>query len=71
MNKDVFIMMQQPPILLVEDNAIIQRITASDLEWRGYEVVIAGTAAEAIEQLHSQKFGLILMDVGLPGTAFS
>tara|TARA_B100001996_G_C18607947_1_gene572577 strand:- start:77 stop:463 length:387 start_codon:yes stop_codon:yes gene_type:complete len=59
-------MMQSPPILLVEDNAIIQRITASDLEWRGHEVVIAGTAAEALEELNGQKFGLILMDVGLP-----
>ncbi len=67
MNQDVFIMMQPPPILLVEDNAIIQRITASDLEWRDYEVVIAGTAAEALEQLNRQTFGLILMDVGLPG----
>ncbi len=60
-------MMQQPPILLVEDNAIIQRITASDLERANYSVIIAGTAAEALEQLYSQKFGLILMDVGLPG----
>ncbi len=49
------------------DNTIIQRITASDLERLDYSVVIAGTAAEALEQLNGQKFGLILMDVGLPG----
>ncbi len=67
MNKDVFFMMQILPILLVEDNVIIQRITASDLDRANYSVIIAGTAAEALEQLYSQKFGLILMDVGLPG----
>ncbi len=60
-------MMQPLPILLVEDNAIIQRITASDLERLDYSVVTAGTAAEALKQLNDQKFGLILMDVGLPG----
>ncbi len=42
-------MMQPLPILLVEDNAIIQRITASDLERLDYSVVTAGTAAEALK----------------------
>ncbi len=30
-------------------------------------MVIASTAAEALKQLNGQAFGLILMDVGLPG----
>ena len=59
-------MMQQLPILLVEDTAIIQRVTTSDLERRGYFVIAASTKAEALSHLYTERFGLILMDVGLP-----
>ena len=53
-------------ILLVEDNPHIRQINAKLLALRGYEVLQAGTAAEAREQLRWHPADLVVLDVLLP-----
>lgn len=53
-------------ILLAEDNAVNQRVTAGILEKRGHKIVIAQNGREAIQAWQSQPFDVILMDVQMP-----
>ena len=56
-------------ILLVEDEAIVRKVTAEVLESAGYRVVIARGAAEALEayRRHPGPPDLLLADVVMPG----
>lgn len=54
-------------ILLIEDNAANQILFRAVLERAGYEIAIAGSAAEARQSLKGRMPDLILMDVQLPG----
>jgi two-component system KDP operon response regulator KdpE len=53
-------------ILLVDDEASIQRAVGPLLRSRGYEVDIAGTGAQALETFGQRKPSLIVLDLGLP-----
>ena len=53
-------------ILLVEDNRINQQFVIALMEEFGFVTTIANNGKEAIEQLMSQRFDLILMDVQMP-----
>ena len=53
-------------ILLVEDNAVNQKLAMRLLEKRGYQVVIAGNGIEALAALERETFDLVLMDVQMP-----
>jgi two-component system KDP operon response regulator KdpE len=53
-------------ILLVDDEASIQRAVGPLLRSRGYEVDIAGTGAQALELFALRKPALIVLDLGLP-----
>ncbi|MFY9727249.1 MAG: response regulator [Bryobacteraceae bacterium] len=53
-------------ILLVEDNTVNQIVARKLLERRGHEVTVAGNGREALEQIDTQAFDLILMDVQMP-----
>jgi two-component system sensor histidine kinase/response regulator len=53
-------------ILLVEDNAVNQRLAARLLERRGHTVEIAGNGREALVALEKQSFDLVFMDVQMP-----
>jgi two-component system KDP operon response regulator KdpE len=57
---------QLPRILLVDDEAAIQRALGPLLRARGYEVDIAGTGAEALDFLASRAPALVVLDLGLP-----
>lgn len=59
--------MTQNPILVVEDNAINQRVLGDILLSFGYQPAIAGSGEKALEILKHQTFSLVLMDVRLPG----
>ena len=59
-------MTQQPRILLVDDEAAIQRALGPLLRARGYEVDIAGTAGEALDLVASRTPALVVLDLGLP-----
>lgn len=54
-------------ILLVEDNKINQMITQKMLENKGISCVIIDSGEEAIENVKTNQYDLILMDVHLPG----
>ncbi len=53
----------------MEDEAFVRRTTAEVLESAGYILVIAGTAAEALEacRMYSAPVDLLLTDVVMPG----
>jgi two-component system, cell cycle response regulator DivK len=54
-------------ILVVEDNEANQLLVQAVLELEGYQVEVAGSAPEALDQLQASAPDLILMDVQLPG----
>lgn len=54
-------------ILLVEDNKINQMITQKMLERKGISCVIIDNGEDAIENVRTNNYDLILMDVHLPG----
>ena len=53
-------------ILLVEDNAVNQRLACILITRQGYEVEVASDGVEALEHLQQQSFDLVLMDVQMP-----
>jgi len=56
-------------ILLVEDEDAVRRLAQTVLRARGYQVLVADTAEEALEvaRAHSERIHLLLTDVVLPG----
>jgi signal transduction histidine kinase/CheY-like chemotaxis protein len=53
-------------VLLVEDNAVNQRLAARLLEKRGHHVVVAANGREAMAALEKDNYDLVLMDVQMP-----
>ena len=54
-------------ILLVEDNAVNQRLAARLIEKRGFLVTVAADGKAALAELKKESFDLVLMDVEMPG----
>ena len=54
-------------VLLVEDNAVNQRLAQALLQHSGHTAVLAGNGSEAIAALAREQFDLVLMDVQMPG----
>lgn len=55
-----------PRILLVDDDTAIQRATAPLLRSYGYDVEVAGTAAEALKSFVGRQPDVVILDLGLP-----
>lgn len=53
-------------ILLVEDNAVNQKLALRLLDQMGYRADVAGNGLEAIEALERQTYDVALMDVQMP-----
>jgi two-component system, sensor histidine kinase and response regulator len=53
-------------VLVVEDNAVNQRLAVRMLEKRGHRVTVAGNGREALDALAKDTFDLVLMDVQMP-----
>jgi signal transduction histidine kinase/CheY-like chemotaxis protein/HPt (histidine-containing phosphotransfer) domain-containing protein len=53
-------------ILVCEDNAVNQRLTARIVERRGHVVVVVGTGQAALDALLRTRFDLVLMDLQMP-----
>jgi CheY-like chemotaxis protein len=58
---------QRALILVVEDNPANQLLIQFTLEASGFQVEVAGSAADALESIGRQRPALILMDIQLPG----
>jgi two-component system KDP operon response regulator KdpE len=59
--------MSTPTILVVDDEPQIRRVMRTTLVAQGYEVSDARTGDEALDLLRSEKYGLVLLDVNMPG----
>jgi two-component system KDP operon response regulator KdpE len=57
-----------PGVLVVDDDRAIRLVARFILEGAGYAVTEAGTAAEALESLHTARwvFAVVLLDYTLP-----
>ena len=55
------------PILLAEDDAAIAEPLARALIREGHDCVIAPTGPEALDEALSGDYGLLILDLGLPG----
>ncbi len=53
-------------ILLVEDNAVNQKLAVKILEKRGHRVVVAENGKEALDAVSRENFHVVLMDVQMP-----
>src|SRR5262249_21135596 len=53
-------------VLLVEDNAVNQRLGMRLLEKRGHSVVVASNGQEALDAVAREAFDVVLMDVQMP-----
>jgi PAS domain S-box-containing protein len=53
--------------MIVEDDPGVARLQQLRLERAGYDVVVAATAAEALEKVRSTNVDLLLLDHNLPG----
>lgn len=53
-------------ILLVDDEAPIQRMLEFPLKKDGYDVVIAGDGEEALEKFNADDFDLVVLDIMMP-----
>lgn len=53
-------------ILIIEDEAAIQKILSEPLTFAGYKVTTTSDGLEGINVFHEQNFDLILLDIMLP-----
>lgn len=62
-------MVEQPAVLLVEDEPILRRMAAIIIDHAGWNVVEASSAAEALKLLADHPaVGVLFTDTELPGT---
>jgi two-component system chemotaxis sensor kinase CheA len=55
------------PVLVIDDSLTTRMLEQSILESAGYQVSLATSAEDAIEQARETRFGLFLVDVEMPG----
>src|SRR5436309_9135587 len=59
-------MSRLPRILLVDDEAAIQRAVVPLLRSRSYDVEVAGTGADALVRFEAHPPDVVVLDLGLP-----
>jgi heterodisulfide reductase subunit A len=59
--------MASKPILVVDDEPIVRESIRDWLKDAGYTVITAETGEEALELVSHNDFGVIILDVRLPG----
>ena len=55
------------PILIVDDEPIVRESIRDWLKDAGYQVATAETGEQALEMVQEEDFGVVLLDVRLPG----
>ncbi|MFJ2692578.1 ATP-binding protein [Pseudomonas sp. NPDC087336] len=63
---DAHVPQRRARVLLVEDNPVNQLVAKGMLGKLGCDVVVAAHGAEALDQLESRDFDLVLMDCNMP-----
>jgi two-component system KDP operon response regulator KdpE len=58
--------MRKPLVLVVDDEAPIQRFVRAELEAQGYRVLTAGGGAEALARVEDDRPDLVLLDLMMP-----
>jgi two-component system chemotaxis sensor kinase CheA len=58
---------QRPPVLVVDDSLTTRMLEQSILESAGFEVELASSGEEGLERVQARRFGVILVDVEMPG----
>jgi DNA-binding response OmpR family regulator len=58
--------MASPRILVIEDNPLQREVVADLLGGEGYDVAVAGTAAEALSAIRERRPELVILDLMLP-----
>jgi len=60
-------------ILFVDDEASIRETLPSVLRWNGFDVTVTATVSDALREISSQRFDLLLSDlnIGEPGDGFT
>lgn len=53
-------------VLVVDDDPLFLKVTATQLEQEGYDVLTAKDGCEAIEAVRKQKPNVVLLDLNLP-----
>jgi DNA-binding response OmpR family regulator len=54
-------------VLIVEDDQMLAKICQKKITALGHVAHVAHTGTQAVEQFKKEHYGLVLMDVGLPG----
>ena len=57
----------QPLVLVVDDEQVVRDILQRHLSAQGYEVLLAESGEQALQQVRSVQVGLILLDLQMPG----
>jgi two-component system chemotaxis sensor kinase CheA len=58
---------QLPPLLVIDDSLTTRMLEQSILESAGYEVDVATSAEEGLVKVAQRAYGLVLVDVEMPG----
>ena len=53
-------------VLVVDDDAVIQRLMQVNLEMEGHEVVLASDGEQALAQVRAERPDIVLLDVMMP-----
>ena len=53
-------------VLVVDDDAVIQRLMQVNLEMEGHDVVLASDGEQALAQVRAERPDVVLLDVMLP-----
>ncbi|MDX1584476.1 MAG: response regulator [Thermoanaerobaculia bacterium] len=56
----------RPRVLIVEDDHDLRRLYAVGLTKRGYEVLLAGTGADALDRVETDRPDIVLVDISMP-----
>lgn len=59
--------MKDPRILVVDDEAVIRDLFKRILETKGHQVVAVESGSEAIDEIKTEPFDIIFLDIVMPG----
>jgi len=57
----------RPEVLIVDDEALIRELLATEFEKRGISTETASNAMEALEKIKTNNFSLVISDLRMPG----